>query len=170
MLCVATALLLGFVPCPVSLSDENLPDEEKLRIVYEMYEDYKKSFPEVQDVTPQAAMELMKTSKVVFVDVREEEEQKVSMLPGGVTEKEFKRNLDKYRDSVVIGYCTISYRSGKLASKLRRDGIIMANLKGGMLAWVLEGGKVFDARGETKRIHVYAKTWNYAPEGYEAVW
>lgn len=170
LLCVATALLLGFVWCQVLLSDENLPDDEKLRIVYEMYEDYKKSFPEVQDVTSQAAMRLMQSSRVVFVDVRGHKEQEVSMLPGAVTEKEFRENPDKYKDSILIGYCTISYRSGKLARKLRRDGIIMANLKGGMLAWVLEGGKVFDAQGETKRIHVYGKTWNYAPEAYEAFW
>lgn len=167
---MVTALLLGFVRPTISLSGENLPDHEKLRIVYDMYADYKKSFPEIQDVTPRVAMKLMKSSKVVFVDVRGDEEQEVSMLPGAVTEKAFKKNPDKYTDSILIGYCTISYRSGKLARKLRRDGIVMANLKGGLLAWVLEGGKVFDARSETKRIHVYAKTWNYAPQAYEAVW
>jgi sodium/bile acid cotransporter 7 len=135
-----------------------------------MYEDYKESFPEVQDITPKEAMALMQSEEVIFVDTRRSKEQKVSVLPNSVTEKNFKRNLDKYKDQVIIGYCTISYRSGKLAKELRKKGITMLNLKGGLLAWVHEGGKVYDANGETKRVHVYKKKWNYVPEGYEAVW
>jgi sodium/bile acid cotransporter 7 len=135
-----------------------------------MYEDYKKSFPEVEDITPKQAMKLMQSGNVIFVDTRKSKEQKVSMLPGAVTEKDFKKNSEQYRDQVLIGYCTISYRSGKLAKELERKGITMLNLRGGMLAWIHEGGKVYDANGETKRVHVYKKKWNYVPEGYEAVW
>jgi rhodanese-related sulfurtransferase len=135
-----------------------------------MYEDYKKEFPAVEDISPKEAMALMESTKVVFVDTRGSKEQKVSMLPGAVTEKAFKKNLVQYKNHVVIGYCTISYRSGKLARKLKKKGTKILNLKGGMLAWVHEGGKVYDAKGETKRIHVYSKKWNYLPKGYEAVW
>ncbi|MDY6990458.1 MAG: hypothetical protein SWQ30_20645 [Thermodesulfobacteriota bacterium] len=39
-----------------------------------------------------------------------------------------------------------------------------------MLAWVREGGKIHDAKGETKCVHVYWKEWNYLPEGDEAIW
>jgi sodium/bile acid cotransporter 7 len=49
-------------------------------------------------------------------------------------------------------------------------GISVRNLEGGILAWTLEGGKVYDENGEeTNRIHVYGKKWNYAPADYEAV-
>ena len=48
-------------------------------------------------------------------------------------------------------------------------GRTVYNLKGGILAWVLEGGAVYDADGESKRIHVYGKEWNYAPADYETV-
>jgi sodium/bile acid cotransporter 7 len=167
-------LILSFLLCliiwPSSLPAEELTDAQKLKAVYDMYEDYKESFPDVQDITPKEAMELMQSEEVIFVDTRRSKEQKVSMLQNAVTEKDFKKNLDKYKDKTTIGYCTISYRSGKLAKKLRKKGINMRNLKGGMLAWVHEGGKVYDADGETKRIHVYKKKWNYVPEGYEAVW
>jgi sodium/bile acid cotransporter 7 len=151
-------------------SAEELSDAQKLQAVYDMYKDYKKSFPEVQDITPKEAMELMELEEVIFVDTRKSKEQKVSMLPNAVTEKDFKKNLEQYRDKTVIGYCTISYRSGKLAKELRKEGITMLNLRGGMLAWVHEGGKVYDANGQTKRVHVYKKKWNYVPQGYEAVW
>lgn len=115
-------------------------------------------------------MNLRKNQKVIFVDVREVKEQEVSMLPGALTKEEFLNNLQKYEDEIIIGYCTISYRSGKLARKLAKQGITMLNLRGGMLAWVHDGGKVYDQYGETKRIHVHGRKWNLAPKGYEAIW
>ncbi len=53
---------------------------------------------------------------------------------------------------------------------MTRKGITMYNLRGGLLAWVHDGGKVVDQKGETKRIHVYGRKWNLAPSAYEAVW
>jgi sodium/bile acid cotransporter 7 len=153
-----------------AIASDELSDQEKLKIVYKMYADYKKSFPEVEDVAPQVAMGLMKSEKVIFVDIREPEEQRVSMLPGAVTGEEFEKDVEKYEDHINIGYCTISYRSGKFARRLREKGVILYNLKGGLLAWVHEGGKVYDKRGETKRIHLYGKKWNYPPSDYEALW
>jgi len=168
--CFILTYSLSLVSWAPLASAEELTDAQKLQIVYEMYEEYKESFPEVEDVTPKQAMELIQSEEVMFVDTRKSKEQKVSMLPNAVTEKAFKKNLEQYRDQVIIGYCTISYRSGKLAKKLREKDITMLNLRGGMLAWVHEGGRVYNANGETKRLHVYKKKWNYVPEGYEAVW
>ena len=53
--------------------------------------------------------------------------------------------------------------------EMEKEGIKIDNLSGGLLAWVLEGGKVLDNHGETKRIHVYNKKWNYLPRGYEII-
>jgi rhodanese-related sulfurtransferase len=145
-------------------------ESEKRAKIETLYRDYKKDFAGVEDITPAAAMDLLKTSAAVFVDVRAEKEQKVSMLPGAITEHEFLSHLERYRDKVIIGYCTISYRSGKLAEKLKAQGIVMLNLRGGLLAWVHDGGKVYDRNGETRRIHVYGRKWNLGPKGYEAVW
>lgn len=145
-------------------------EAEKRAKIETMYDDYKKSFEDVQDITPAAAMELLKTSPVVFVDVREKKEQAVSMLPGAITEEEFLNHLDRYRGKTIIGYCTISYRSGKLAEKLKAQGVVMLNLRGGLLAWVHDGGKVYDRNGETRRIDVYGRKWDLGPQGYEAVW
>jgi len=73
-------------------------------------------------------------------------------------------------DYIKIGYCTISYRSGVLARGLNQKGIPIYNLRGGLLAWVHDGGKVYNGSKETHRIHVYGQEWNLGPEGYEAVW
>ena len=50
---------------------------EKRAKIETMYRDYKKDFADVQDIAPVAAMELLKSSPAVFVDVREEKEQAV---------------------------------------------------------------------------------------------
>ena len=147
-----------------------MSEAEKRSKIETMYRDYKKDFPDVQDITPAEAMQLLKSNQAVFVDVREKKEQAVSMLPGAITEQEFLNHLDRYRDKTIIGYCTISYRSGKLAEKLKAQGVVMLNLRGGLLAWVHAGGKVYDRNGETRRIDVYGRKWDLGPKGYEAVW
>jgi sodium/bile acid cotransporter 7 len=153
-----------------SLSGDASNDMNKKKIVYDMYADYKKNFPHVVDISPKDAMELIRNHKAVFVDTRQLEEMRVSMLPDAVSREQFLSNPQRYSDKTLIGYCTISYRSGKFVEKMAKNGLQFLNLKGGILAWVLEGGKIYDAKGETKRIHVYGKKWNYPASGYEPVW
>jgi len=151
------------------LGDSDLTDAEKKGIVYEMYEGYKKEFPLVKDMSPPQAMKQMETGHVLFIDTRKPSEMKVSMLPGAVSKEAFLKDPSKYKGWTIIVYCTISYRSGNFAVKMSNKGIDIYNLKGGLLAWLLEGGKVYDTNGETKRVHVYGKKWNYLPRGYEPV-
>jgi sodium/bile acid cotransporter 7 len=147
-----------------------MSDTKKKEIVYRMYTDYKQDFPEVKDISPQQAMELLNQGDTVFVDIRKPAEMAVSMLPDAVSEQTFLSHLDRYQGKNIIGYCTISYRSGKFASEIAKQGITLINLQGGILAWTLEGGKVYDDNGKpVKRIHVYGDKWDYAPAGYESV-
>ncbi len=166
------ALAFAFVTLmgQLSLSSDDLSDADKRQKVEDMYNGYKKQFPDVRDLSPQKAMILAAERKAVFIDIREPREQQVSMLPGAVTEKEFMNDPPKYKDAVKIVYCTISYRSGQFAQKLQAKGISVYNLRGGILAWVHDGGKVHDQNGETHRIHVYGRKWNLGPKRYQAVW
>jgi len=161
---------LVYTGYPSMAAVKNLSNAEKKQIVYSMYENYKRSFLDVSEIRPQKAMELMQTDQVVFVDDRTPKERQVSVLPGAITPEELFAHLPQYEQKTIVSYCTISYRSAKLTRKLSQQGLTAYNLAGGLLAWVLEGGKVYDASGETKRIHVYGKKWNYPPDGYEAVW
>lgn len=163
-------VFLVMVICHRDGPAEPLSDLQKEKTVFEMYAKYKKDFPEVTDITPKEAMQLLVQKKrVVLVDVRTPEEQRVSMLPGAISRDEFLRHLDSYRDQVIIGYCTISYRSGKLAQELRREGITMLNLQGGLLAWLHEGGQVYSQGMETLKVHVYGTKWDLAPARYQTV-
>lgn len=147
-----------------------LSDEARLRKVMELYSDYKKSFPNVPDLTAEDVMQLLDREKILFVDVRKPEEQAVSMLPGAIAHEEFIKNPKDYADYLIIGYCTISYRSGMLAEKLQKKGIRMVNLKGGILAWLHTGGNVYKDGRPVTRVHVYGKKWNLAPAAFETIW
>lgn len=169
-----TLLLWGLIVplcfAEIVLGDREMSDAEKKEAVYRMYTGYKKDFPAVKDISPLQAMDLLNQKKVVWVDTRKPAEMAVSMLPGAVSEQDFLSNPDQYKDMTIVGYCTISYRSGVFAREMAKQGITVANLQGGILAWTLEGGRVYDDSGkEVKRIHVFGDKWDYAPAGYESV-
>jgi sodium/bile acid cotransporter 7 len=150
-------------------AEKGLTDQAKGLKVESMYDEYKKSFPEVEDLTAEEAMELMKSQDLVFVDVRQPEEQAVSMLPGAITDKEFLRNHRAYHDQLVVVYCTISYRSGKLARKLSKEGIDVFNLRGGILAWLHAGGRVYREGQPVNQVHVFGRKWDLAPSAFESI-
>ncbi|MCF8130672.1 MAG: rhodanese-like domain-containing protein [Deltaproteobacteria bacterium] len=160
--------LTGLIAKP-GKCDERLTDQQNKEIVYKMYEDYRQEFPNVREVSPQEAMKEAEEGKITFVDIRKPAEMAVSMLPGAIPQKTFLKNPRKFKGKRIVAYCTISYRSGIFARDMAAERIEIFNLRGGLLAWVLEGGKVYDAEGETKRINVYGKKWDYPPEGYESV-
>jgi rhodanese-related sulfurtransferase len=170
LITAASAFAFVTLMAQMALSSEDWSDEVKRQKIEDMYNGYKKKFPDVPELSAQKAMNLAADRRTVLIDIRESREQQVSMLPGAITEKEFMNNPLKYKDAVKIAYCTISYRSGKFAQKLQEKGIAVYNLRGGILAWVHDGGKIYDQNGETHRIHVYGRKWNLTPNHYQAVW
>ncbi len=147
----------------------NLPSESvtKKEKVIEMYCNYKKKFPEVEDISPREALELWQQEKAVFIDVRTPKEQAVSMIQGAITVEEYKANKDKYSGKTLITYCTIGYRSGIYADEHKNDGKIK-NLFAASLGWAHAGFPFYKDGQETKKIHVYGVNWDLLPDGYEA--
>ena len=110
---------------------------------------------------------------IVWVDVRPLEERQIAIIEGILTEQDFLAHHQdsNYRDAKFVAYCTIGHRSGKFAQKMLKKGITVGNLYGGILAWVNGGRLVVDQEGkETRSVHVYGSTWNFLPEGYQAVY
>jgi sodium/bile acid cotransporter 7 len=94
----------------------------------------------------------------------------ISTLPKAISKKRYLDHIDQYKDKLIVVYCTISYRSGVFAREMDGQGIAVKNLTGGILAWTLEGGQVYDASSKAvNRIHVYGDKWDYAPQGYHTV-
>lgn len=169
-----TLVFYGFISLlclpHMAQGDSEMSDTKKKEAVYRMYAGYKKDFPRVRDISPQQAMAWLKQGTVVFVDTRKPAEMAVSMLPGAVSKQDFLNHPDQYKDKTAVAYCTISYRSGVFALEMAKQGITVVNLQGGILAWILEGGRVYDESGkEVERVHVYGDKWDLAPAGYETV-
>ena len=166
-ICVLIALLCF---AGIARADREMSDAQKKETVYRMYAGYKKDFPNVRDISPPQAMNLLNQGSVVFVDTRKPAEMAVSMLPAAVSRQYFLSHINQYKDKTIVAYCTISYRSGVFVRDLAKEGITVLNLQAGILAWLLEGGKVYDQNEEeVKRVHVYGDKWDYAPAGYETV-
>ncbi len=161
-------VILFLLPVPSSQS-ASMEDEQKYSQVIRMYREYTQSFPKVADIPSKKAIELLNNSDTVFVDVRKVKEQKVSMIPGAITKKEFLDNLDRYHHKHIIAYCTISYRSGKFAKKMAQKGVSITNLEAGLLGWVHEGGPLFHENKEVNKLHVYGKKWNLAPAAIDVI-
>ena len=108
--------------------------------------------------------------RIVFVDVREDAERAISIVPGAITPDELAADPEAYRDALIVPYCTTGYRSGFYTKTLRADGWNAMNLEGSILAWTHAGQPLEGPTGETKRLHVYGRRWNLAADGYEPVW
>ena len=126
---------------------------------------------------PDSLLTLLGDTNLVLLDIRQPDEQVVSMIPHALTTREFaerfRRGIPKGKRIVV--YCTIGYRSGKYAMELAGQGITAENLEGGLLAWSHIGGplEVRNPSGlttPTRRVHIYSSGWNFLHPDYEAVW
>ena len=133
-----------------------------------MYQEYRKSFPEILELTVDDFLKLRSEQQVVLVDVRTDAERAVSVIPGAISEADFDAHRDHFRNLPVIAYCTIGYRSGLFAKKTA--GPKVYNLIGGVLAWARAGQEFSSADRPTRRVHVYGKEWDLLPDGYTAVW
>jgi predicted sulfurtransferase len=60
------------------------------------------------------------------------------MLPGSrvLTAAEYEQQRDALRDSQIICYCTVGFRSSKYANTLLEEGQAAVNMQGGILGWV----------------------------------
>ena len=143
--------------------------QDSATTVARMYQEYKRHFPEVADITPEAVMNATNRTAWVLVDVRDRKEQAVSILPGAITRQQFERDPNQYTGRKIVTYCTIGYRSGLYAKKLQAQGWEVYNLTGSILGWVHAGGHVEHEGVITKRVHVYGEKWDFLPEGYESV-
>lgn len=113
----------------------------------------------------QASEEALKS--VVLVDVRGDNETRVSIIPGAITKAQFEAEPDKYKGKTAICYCLSGGRSGKYVKQLKAKDIPAVDLKGSMLGWCEAGLPLTTLDGKpTKRVNVLG---NKVPLEYESV-
>jgi len=164
-----TLLLTGcMLGCAGQSADQQTANTDNAAVVHEMFEKYAAEFPDVKRISVAKAKALQKDGEAVFVDARSEEERAVSVIPGSVPASEFDPGAAPGKK--VVTYCTIGYRSAKLAQELAKKGVHVANLEGSILGWVHAGEPVVRNGEPVKEVHTYGSDWAALPEDYEATY
>jgi len=106
----------------------------------------------------------LQAKAVVFLDARETAEYEVSHIKGAkhIGYDDFsKLNLEGIsKTAELVVYCSVGYRSEKIAEKLQDLGYTnVSNLYGGIFAWKNEGYDVINALGPTNKVHAYNEDW-----------
>lgn len=117
-------------------------------------------------------------SELILLDAREWEEYKISHIPQaryiGYDRPTMDVLSDVEKDKEIVVYCSIGYRSEKIAERLNDMGYEnVTNLYGSIFEWVNQGHEVENSDGEvTKKIHTYDKSWSrwMINKAYEKVW
>ena len=116
-------------------------------------------------VTEVEAKDMVYDSTIVYLDARELNEFNTSKITSaqwvGYNDFNLNRvdNLDKNQQIIV--YCSIGYRSEKVAEKLRADGFTnVTNMLGGIFEWANYQKQVVDSTNtETHTVHGFNKEW-----------
>ena len=131
------------------------------------------------NVPEMAVPEVKKLDNVVYLDAREREEFEVSHVENAVWIGYDDFDLAKIpaidtSQNIVI-YCSVGYRSEKVAKQLKDAGYKnVYNLYGGLFEWYNEGLPLVNKKNEvTDKIHGYNENWsqwvNERKKG-DAVW
>ena len=99
-----------------------------------------------------------------LLDVRTEEEWNVSHLPGArrvdpnASIEEVISGMSK--DTPIVTYCAVGYRSGALATKLREAGFTnVRNLEGSIFQWANERRPLVQEDQPVAVVHPYSNMW-----------
>lgn len=111
-----------------------------------------------------------------LLDTRTPQEWAVSRLPAArvVDVQAFEvAQLDSLpRDTPIVLYCSVGYRSGEVGKKLQEAGFLQVyNLYGGILEWKNSGYPLLTPAGDTtEQVHTYSSYWATFLEEGEAVY
>jgi len=102
--------------------------------------------------------------QVKLLDARELAEFEVSHISGakhiGYDNFDTSAVSGLSKESPIIVYCSIGYRSEKIAEKLLTMGFQnVSNLYGGIFEWVNQGNAVMTKGEQTDRVHAYSRAW-----------
>lgn len=155
---------------PLDLTYHQRPlrkNAEKVERIYEKFESFSAQFPDADNI---GVDEVDSFESPVFVDVREAAEMNLSTIKNAISKEYFFKNINKFSDRNLIVYCTIGYRSGIFANKLKKRGFKAYNLLGGVLMWSHDKRAFYRNDLVTKQVHVYARNWDLLHSDYQSVY
>jgi rhodanese-related sulfurtransferase len=125
----------------------------------------KRKFPTVQPLTTQqlAQWQNSQQPQPVLLDTRNAAEYQLSHLQQARhidPQQPDLSALPESRETPIVVYCSVGYRSAKIATKLAEAGYKhVYNLEGSIFQWVNEGRSVFQDDKLTTQVHPYDRRW-----------
>jgi len=121
----------------------------------------RQEFPGVRQVDITEAQSLKPD---VILDVREPEEFAVSRLDDATLAPDMQSALsalaDTPRDALILTYCSVGWRSSKLAAALEAKGFSnVVNLEGSIFAWANRGLPVYRDHISVNDVHPFNWRW-----------
>jgi rhodanese-related sulfurtransferase len=123
-------------------------------------------FPDVEQVSTEELKEELSSepTRPVLLDVRTEEEYRVSHIagairvePGGAIPDSVEK-LD--RNAALVAYCSVGYRSSQLAERLQKEGFKnVKNLEGSIFEWANKGYPVERDGTVVREVHPFDEEW-----------
>ncbi|MEQ9297026.1 MAG: rhodanese-like domain-containing protein [Cyclobacteriaceae bacterium] len=123
---------------------------------------YKETVPLI---SADSAQKVLDNAQAVFLDTRSSDEYEVSHIAGSqfVDYDSFKvkKLADLPKDSAIIVYCSVGYRSERIGEKLLKAGFTnVSNLYGGIFEWKNEQQEVVNKASQpTDSVHAFNKLW-----------
>lgn len=130
----------------------------------------------VTTITCDRLKQKLETPNLYLLDAREQQEYEVSHLKGakwiGYNKINEATLEDIPKDAIVVIYCSIGYRSGKIGEKLQAKGYQRVyNLYGGIFEWSNKQYPMFNEKDQqTPKVHAYNKSWGKWVEKGEKVY
>ena len=134
--------------------------------------DIRKRYPDVNQLSTDALATWLADEdrpQPLLVDAREPAEYEMSHLAGAIQldpeTTEFGAVSDLERMTPIVVYCSVGYRSSKIAEALSAAGFSnVSNLEGSIFAWANEGRPIVQNAGTAAdsaaaRVHPYDRIW-----------
>ncbi|MFT4604583.1 MAG: rhodanese-related sulfurtransferase [Rhodothermales bacterium] len=119
------------------------------------------AFPAVEQVSTDSLASMLAAGQSIhLLDVRTEDEFRVSHLPGATHIDPDETQFGALpKGATIVAYCSVGYRSSALADRLQDAGFKVINLEGSIFQWANEGRPLEDANGPATKVHAFDKTW-----------
>jgi rhodanese-related sulfurtransferase len=157
---------------------------------------YQNQFPDIPRMSSTELLRRNLDEQLIIVDVRTNPERQVSMISGAISLKTFERDVVDTLPTgdqlpTIVTYCTIGYRSGMEARRLRQNYHLEGHIYSldGIVAYThalaslefKENGELMPATRqlirtdsnntqqppiETNQVHTFGAGWNLAQDGY----
>lgn len=126
-----------------------------------------RKFPTVRWITTKELarwFEDTSKSQPIVLDARSEAEYTISHLKKAQHIDPKVPNLETLarfsRDTPIVVYCSVGYRSARIAKQLGQAGFShVYNLEGSLFQWANEGRQVFQNERPTTFVHPYNQRW-----------